>query len=189
MPVLAVNHLWWYTARSSGIVAWAMLTASVLVGLALSTRAFGRRPRANWLLDLHRYMGGAAVVFTAIHMATLVADNYVHFGVTELLVPFTSSYKPSAVAWGVVAFYLLLAVEITSLLRRQLPNRAWRRVHYLSFPLYVMATIHTVTAGTDRGTSLLRAALIAATLVIAGLTALRTYQADQHDLLSRPSAA
>ena len=35
---MAADQLWWYTARSAGIVAWALLTASVLLGLALSTK-------------------------------------------------------------------------------------------------------------------------------------------------------
>ena len=146
MSVLADTHLWWYTARASGMVAWVLLTASVLWGLALSTRVLGRHPRPNWMLDLHRFLGGVAVVVTGAHLASLVADSWVHVGLTELLVPFTGSYRPTAVAWGVVAFYLLLAVEVTSLLRRHLSRPAWRAVHFLSFPLFVLATAHGITA-------------------------------------------
>jgi uncharacterized membrane protein YbhN (UPF0104 family) len=50
----------------------------------------------------------------------------------------------SIVAWGIAALYLLIAVEITSLVRRSLPNRLWRRVHYASFPIFALATIHGV---------------------------------------------
>ena len=189
MSVMAASNLWWYTTRSSGLVAWGMLTASVLVGLALSTRALGRRPRANWLLDLHRFLGGAAVVFVAVHVLALVGDSYVHFGLVDLLVPFASGYRAGAVAWGIVGMYVLLAVELTSLLRRRLPTRIWRFVHYLSFPLFVVATVHAVTAGTDRDAPLLRIVLIVTTGVVAALTALRTVQADRHDLLSRPASA
>src|SRR5436190_8351911 len=114
MPILANNQLWWYTARSSGVVAWIMLTASVLAGLALSTRVLGARPRPNWLLDLHRFVGAAAVVFVGVHVVSLVADSYVHFGPTEILVPLASSWHPVAVAWGIISMYLLVAVEVTS---------------------------------------------------------------------------
>jgi DMSO/TMAO reductase YedYZ heme-binding membrane subunit len=145
----------------------------VLWGLVLSTKAFGSKPRPNWLLDLHRFVGGAAVVFTGIHVASLVLDSYIEFGVREILVPFTSSYRPAAVAWGVIAFYLLLAVEITSLLRKRLSKRAWRATHLLSFPLFILGTVHGLTAGTDKDTFLLRSAFIVATSAVGGLTALR----------------
>jgi predicted ferric reductase len=178
------TQLWWYTARAGGIVAWALLSLSVLWGLALSTRALGSRPRPNWLLDLHRFLGGAAVVFTGVHVVSLVLDSYITFGVEEILVPFTSSYRPAAVAWGVVALYLLAAIEITSLLRRRLSTRAWRAVHFLSFPLFVLATVHGITAGTDDANVLLRTAMISTTLAVALLTVIRVAQADR-----RPATA
>jgi DMSO/TMAO reductase YedYZ heme-binding membrane subunit len=78
-----------------------------------------------------------------------------------------STWKPGPVAWGVVGFYLLLAVEITSLLQRRMPRRWWRRVHLMSFPLYVVATIHLLAAGTDRHNVVLRwAPVLVSTLIV-----------------------
>ena len=71
-----MTHVWWYQARAAGFVAYALLTVSILLGLALTTRTFGRRPRPAWLLDLHRGLGGLATIFVGIHLATLVADSY-----------------------------------------------------------------------------------------------------------------
>ena len=105
----------WFVARSSGLIAWALLAASVVWGLAISTRVLNGRPRPAWLLDLHRYLGGIATVFVAVHIVALLGDTYVHFGLASVLVPFASSWHPVAVAWGISAFYLLLAVEVTSL--------------------------------------------------------------------------
>ncbi|HEX4820423.1 MAG TPA: ferric reductase-like transmembrane domain-containing protein [Acidimicrobiales bacterium] len=181
--ILANSQLWWYTARSSGVVAWLMLTAGVFVGLALSTRAFGARPRANWLLDFHRFLGGAAVVFTGLHLLSLVLDSFVTFGPAELFVPFVSSYRPSAVAWGVVALYLLVAVEATSLLRKRLSKRAWRATHMLSFPLFVLASVHAITAGTDSNTPLLRATVFGCAAAVAALTAVRVSQVEERAAL------
>ncbi len=172
------DQLWWYLARSGGIVAWAMLTFSMLWGLVLSTKVLGRRPRPSWVLDLHRFAGGAAVVFTAIHLATLVADNFVHFGLVELLVPFASTYRPAAVAWGVAAFYALLAVEITSLVRNRLPKRIWRATHYASFPLFVCATAHCITAGTDKQSALLQMGLLVGSVMVGALVGLRLFPAE-----------
>ena len=98
---------------------------------------------------MHRWLGGTALVFTGVHVVALLADQYVHFGLSAILIPFASKWHPVAVAWGVVAFYLLLAVELTSLARAHLSKRAWRRVHTASFVLFVMATVHGLTAGTD----------------------------------------
>ena len=98
------SQLTWYAARAAGIVAWALAAGSVVWGLALSTRATGRKPRPAWLFDLHRFLGGLALVFTAIHVVAIVADTYVHFSLINVLVPFTGTWHPAAVAWGIVAF-------------------------------------------------------------------------------------
>ncbi len=81
------TQLWWLLARATGFVAWGLLTASVIWGLLLSTRLTRGRPTPAWLTDLHRFLGGAAVVFTALHLGSLVADSYTHFGLAELLIP------------------------------------------------------------------------------------------------------
>lgn len=164
------SQAWWYTARAGGIVAWAVLTASVMWGLALSTKVLNGRPRPNWILDLHRFLGGLAVIFTGVHVVGLVADSYTHFGPTEILVPFTGTWHPVAVAWGVIGMYLLLAVELTSLARKKLSKRTWRAVHFASFPLFLLSTVHGLTAGTDATGLPLKVAMWAAMIAVAGLT-------------------
>ena len=124
------GQLPWYVARASGLVGWALLAAATLWGLALSTKIFGKRPRPNWILDLHRMLGALALVFTGVHVSAILADQYVHFGLVDVLVPFASKWRAGAVAWGVVGMYLLVAVELTSLLRARIPKTLWRRVHY-----------------------------------------------------------
>jgi predicted ferric reductase len=180
------KQLWWYMARSGGIVAWALLAASVLWGLALSTKVLRGKPRPNWILDLHRFLGGLALLFTGIHVVALVLDSYVHFGLSEVLVPFASAWHPVAVAWGVIGLYLLIAVELTSLARKRISKRTWRLTHYLSFPLFVLTTAHALSAGTDRSTLLLRWSVIVVSAVITGLTFVRLRKTEHHDLLTSP---
>jgi predicted ferric reductase len=182
------NQLWWYFARSGGIVAWALLAGSVLWGLALSTKVLRGRPRPNWILDLHRFLGGMALLFTGIHVVSLIMDSYVHFGLLEVLVPFTGSWHPVAVAWGVISLYLLIAVELTSLARKRISKRAWRMTHYLSFPLFLLTTVHALSAGTDRSTLPLRWSVIAVSALITALTFVRLNKAERHDLLTSPGA-
>lgn len=144
------EQFWWYLTRSSGIVAWLMLTASVIWGVVLSTRAFPEQRRPAWLLGLHRWLGGLAVSFLAIHLAALVADSYIEFGIADLTIPFASEWKPGAVALGVVAFWLLVAIEVTSLAKRRLSRRVWRGIHFLSYAVFWLTSIHAALAGTDR---------------------------------------
>ncbi|MEZ5141612.1 MAG: ferric reductase-like transmembrane domain-containing protein [Acidimicrobiales bacterium] len=167
------EHVWWYVARATGIVAWALATTSVLWGLALSTRALGSKPKAPWLLDLHRYLGGLCVLFVLAHMGALVADSYVDFGPADLLVPGASSWKPVPVAWGVVAFYLLVAVELTSLAMSRLPKRVWKAVHFSSYVVYLLATVHFLVAGTDATNPVVRVLAIASAGAVAFFTLYR----------------
>ena len=143
------SHLAWYVARTSGMLAWCLMSAAVIWGLLLSTRLMNRRPSPKWLLDLHRFLGGLAVTFTVIHVAGLVGDNYLHFGRADVLVPFASQWRPTAVALGVVSLWLLAAVEVTSLLMRYLPRRRWHQVHLASYAVFWSATLHTA-AGRHR---------------------------------------
>ena len=144
-------EIWWYLARATGLVAWALAVGSLLVGLALATRAMGPKPKGPWLLDLHRWLGGLAVVFTALHVGALIADSYLDFSVIDAVVPFAAVWRPGAVAWGVAALWVMVPIEVTSLLMRRLPKRLWRAVHLSSYALAVMATLHGATAGTDVG--------------------------------------
>ena len=180
------SQLWWYVARSGGIVAWALLAGSVLWGLALSTKVMRGRPRPNWILDLHRFLGGLALLFTGIHVGSLILDSYVHFGLVEVLVPFTGTWHPAAVAWGVIGLYLLLAVELTSLLRKRISKRTWRLTHYLSFPLFLLTTVHALSAGTDRSTFLLRSTVAVVTALVTALTFVRLNRSEHHDMLTSP---
>jgi len=149
--MIAVSEqLSWYVSRSAGFTAWILTALSVLWGLFLSTGIMRGWPTRPWLLDLHRFLGGLTVVFVGVHIAALVADNFVYFGWSEVLVPMASDWQPGAVAWGIVAFYLLIAVEVTSLLRRRfVSERIWRAVHASSFLLFGFGTVHTFQAGSD----------------------------------------
>jgi predicted ferric reductase len=167
------SQLMWYLARAGGLVAWGLATATVLWGLALSTRALGRRPRPNWLYDLHRFLGGLALVFTGVHVVSVLLDDYVHFGLVNVLVPFTGSWHPVAVAWGILAFYVLLAVELTSLLRSHVSARLWRRVHFGSFALFALSSLHAITAGTDAGSGVFLDVVVAVSSLVAVMTVVR----------------
>ena len=143
------EQLWWYVARSSGFVSWAAVTLSVLWGLALSTKLMGKKAPPTGLLDVHRFLGALSVIFIGVHLAALVGDSYVYFGWKELFVPMASTWQPGAVAWGIVGFYLLIAVQVTSMVMHRIPRRLWRWIHFTSFAVYGLSTVHVIEAGTD----------------------------------------
>lgn len=165
-------HFWWYVSRASAIVAWALLTATVLWGVLLSTRVLRAADNPAWLKDLHRYLSGTAIVMTLIHVGSLLLDPYLRdregFGPVSALVPFASEFKPLPVALGIVAFYLMAAVALSSLAMRVIPRRAWKGLHYASFAVVALVAFHAAFAGSDTGTwwyIMVSTALIVATAI------------------------
>jgi DMSO/TMAO reductase YedYZ heme-binding membrane subunit len=145
------EHSMWYLSRASGMVAWIVLGLTCLWGILLITRMLKPADRPAWLLDLHRYLGVLSIVTTGAHMATLVGDNWEHYGWSELFVPFTKlEYSNSAaITWGVFAFYLMVIIQVTSWIMKWLPKKLWHAIHLTSYLLFGMATIHGFKAGTD----------------------------------------
>ena len=167
------DQIWWYLARSSGIVAFALLTASVVLGLLLASGIRPPHVPASRVAELHRGLATTTLIFASLHLAGLVLDDYVEFGLTDLLVPFASGWKPGAVAWGVVGMYLLVAIHLSTKLRSRISTQLWRAVHLSSFTLFWFAAVHGLTAGTDADTGAFRLLSIGAMLTVAVLMAVR----------------
>ena len=85
----------WYIARASGLTAWCLVLASVLLGLFMSSKPKWKGLPPAWRLDLHRFLGALAVFFTLLHVAALMIDPFVPFGVVDVLVPFASKWHPT----------------------------------------------------------------------------------------------
>ena len=170
---------WWYLSRGSGIVAWVMLAATNLWGILLVTRMLKPVDRPAWLLDLHRWLAALTVITTGVHLGGLVADNYVHFGWREIILPQacqsacwpSGGSKAAAVTWGVIALYILIVVQVSSLMVRKLPRKVWHTIHLFSYVSFFMATVHTVMAGTDRSNIVFIATVSAMTggIILAGV--------------------
>ena len=183
------SQIWWYLARASGIVAWLMLTASILWGTVLSSKAFPKHRRPAWLLDLHRWLGALTLGLVALHISALVADSYVHFGPAEVLVPWASAWKPTAVALGVIGAWLLVLVQATSLVMRRLPRRVWHGIHLASYATFVLGTLHAVLAGTDRSAGIFQISGAVVVLAVALAVASRYagYRQGRRDPARRPA--
>ena len=93
----------WLLARSSGLVAYALLTASVLAGLIVKARPLGTSVRPAAVVDVHRFLALLGLGALVLHGAALVLDDAVDIGLAALLVPGASPYRPLATALGVLA--------------------------------------------------------------------------------------
>ena len=176
---LTNQQFWWHLARASGIVTWGLLTASALWGVLLSTRMLKPYDRPAWLLDLHKWLGTLTLLGTGLHMAAIVGDSYVHFGTADVFVPFASGWKTIGVAWGIIGFYLLVAVQVSSWLMKKIPKSLWRSIHYSSYGLFVTVTLHSLTAGTDRSNTLFQALTVALVTLMLAATSIRILYAGK----------
>ena len=147
-------QIWWYISRASALIAWALLTLSVVWGILLSTRIMRRIDNPGWLRDLHSYLGGMTLIMVALHMVTLMLDGFLRYSLTEVLVPFAKDYRPVPVALGILAFYILLAVQGSSLLIARLPRKFWKVVHYASYATLILVSLHAGWASSKDAGSL-----------------------------------
>jgi sulfoxide reductase heme-binding subunit YedZ len=170
--LLAANYTW-YVARAGGILAFVLLTTSVVLGLLLSGRARLRAWPRFALEDVHRFVGLLTGTFIVIHVGALLVDSYLPFSLTNILVPGTAPYRPVSVAFGVVAAELLAALALTNHYRKELSYGFWRRAHYLNFAVWLLALVHEIAAGTDRASAWALALYVGSASVVAGLTASR----------------
>lgn len=139
----------WLLARASGLTAYVLMTLSVLAGLVLKSRPFGRALKAAAVTDVHRFLALLGLGMLALHGGALVLDQTVHMPVSALVVPFTSSYRPGAVAFGVLAAELMVLIFASFSLRRWIGTRNWRRLHWATYLVFIMGTVHGLAAGTD----------------------------------------
>ena len=140
----------WYLSRGTGAITLVLLSATVLLGISgtLRWRPGMRTPR--FVVDgLHRNVSLLVVVLLAAHILTAVLDPFAHLRVLDAVVPFASHYRPLWLGFGALAFDLLLALIVTSLLRARLGLRAWRAVHWAAYLCWPVAVLHGLGTGTD----------------------------------------
>ncbi len=172
-PLLMNNQIWWNLTRASANIAMVLILLTVFWGVLLATRVLKPNDRPAWLRDIHTWMGGLALIFTIIHMLTLIADSYVTFTFVSVLVPYASSWKPLPVSMGILGFYILAAVQITSLMMRKMSRKNWRRIHLLSYIQFVLVMAHTLTSGSDVGKAWYSGITVAISMVGAAIFGIR----------------
>jgi hypothetical protein len=144
---------YWYLTRGTGVVALLLLTTGLVLGVLTSARwAAPRWPRFV-VSGLHRSVTLFALAFVVVHVLTTILDGYAPVGLKDAVIPFVSRYRPIWVGFGALAFDLLLALILTSLMRARVGFRAWRYVHWLAYASWPVALVHSLGTGSDARSS------------------------------------
>jgi predicted ferric reductase len=151
--IALTSPYFWYTTRATGFVALILFTLVVALGTFVANRIGGTYVGRFELNELHRSITMVAIVFLMVHILTTLLDSYVPTGWISAVIPLTSKYEPVHVALGAVAFDLILAVWISSLLKARIANRSWRFIHWFSWLALASALAHSFLTGTDSRSS------------------------------------
>jgi len=151
------DQLLWYTTRGAGAVSLVLLSAVVVLGILSVLRVQSTSWPRFLTAGLHRNLSLMALVFLALHIVTAVVDPFTHLGWLAAVVPFSSYYRTFWLGLGTIAFELLFAIVLTSLIRGFIGQFAWRLVHWLAYASWPIAVLHGFGTGTDAWTAWLLA--------------------------------
>ena len=149
--VLVTSKAIWYAMRASGVVSLLLLSGVMVLGTATVGRWRPAGQPRFVTASLHRTVSLLAVVFVAVHVATALLDPYAAVGVASVVVPFAGAANAFWVGFGTVSLDLIAALIVTSLLRRHVPARVWRAVHWCAYLCWPVAVAHTLGLGSDAG--------------------------------------
>ena len=158
----------WYLTRGTGVVTLLLLTLTLVLGITEVSRWASERFPRFVTAALHKNVSLLVMVFLGIHIVTAIGDGYVPIRWIDAVVPFASAYKPLFLGLGAVAFDLLIALIVTSLLRKQIGYRAWRAVHWAAYACWPIAFMHGITIGTDKHTTWMLALSLGCLATVAG---------------------
>jgi sulfoxide reductase heme-binding subunit YedZ len=166
------NYIWWLAGRSAGMVAMLLVTASVILGLAMAARAMPRRWRSD-AVRLHQHLALISLGAIAAHGLLLAADPWLRAGLKGIVVPFAIGYRPLWTGLGILGGYLAAILGLSFYVRRRIGARLWRRMHRFTVFVYVLVLAHALGTGTDAAIPAVRYAMLASALPVLFLLALR----------------
>lgn len=141
---------YWFLSRASAMVAYGLLWMSMVFGLMMGTRLSANWPGGASTFELHQHTSLLGLLFAVFHALILMGDAYIHYGLRQILVPFSSTgYKPLWVGFGQVGIYVLALVTLSFYVRPLIGQQLWRAIHFLSFVLFALALGHGLYSGSD----------------------------------------
>lgn len=182
------KYPWWLASRSAGIVAFLLITAAVVLGLAMAAKMPRRPGLKRNLLKIHEQIALTALVAIGLHGVTLLGDGWLKPGISGITVPFTLSYRPVWTGMGILAGYLAVLLGPTFYWRRKIGARRWRQIHRATVVVFVLAVFHSLGSGTDGASGWLRAIVLGSAVIVLALLAYR-YGLSRRGSKKAPAAA
>lgn len=152
----ANSKVYWYMARAAGVVAYLLLWGSVAWGILVSSKLVNDWVKPALVYELHKFLSMLALIVGLFHGLILLGDTYMSFSVLDILIPFRSAYQPFWVGLGILGFYLTAILVGSFYIKKHIGHRTWRLLHFSSFGVWVMTTLHGLVAGSDTSTVLMK---------------------------------
>lgn len=190
------EHAFWIASRASGILAIALMSFSVIVGLTMGGNLFRRVNRTarkstgtetRDLARIHEYTSLAAMVAILTHGLLLLGDGYLHPSLGDIAVPFAIEYRPFYTGLGIIGGYLVMLLGLTYYLKDHIGAARWKRLHRFTIVGWLLAVVHVFGSGTDSSTAWLKYPMIGVCAAVAVLFLARI--AQQRNTAQRPSTA
>lgn len=179
---------YWYLTRSTGAVALLLLTLALVLGV-IDVRRWSSERWPRFVVDsLHRNVSLLALAFLSIHILTAALDSFAPISLVNAVIPFTGSYRPLWLGLGALSFDLIIAVILTSLLRRRMGHASWRAIHWLTYASWPMALLHGLGTGSDVKSAWMLALSIGCLIAVIAAVLVRV-AAGWPDQLARRGAA
>ena len=180
---------WWVLARASGIAGYLLIVASMTSGVVLHTRLVQRLASPIARMEWHRILAILGLALVALHGVALVMDNYMPTRWIDLVVPGGIAYRPLWVAFGVLGMWLMVIVSVTAAMRKHLGAKVWKGIHLASYGVFVTATVHGVTAGTDSAQPWMIAIYLGSIALVIGVASRRLLAGPNAPLKRRRNPA
>jgi methionine sulfoxide reductase heme-binding subunit len=168
-----VDYGWWIAARAAGIIAIVLLSASVGLGLWMSSPGRRRAGMKVVLLRLHQYLAVAGLIAIASHGLFLLADGWLAPSLSGILVPFSLSYRPVWTGLGIIAAWGVALLGLSYWARKRIGVDRWKVMHRFTLLFYVLAMVHVLGSGTDSSSLWLRLLLLACVAPIPAFVVMR----------------
>lgn len=139
----------WYLSRGSGFVALSLLWGSMALGILMTNKMARNWPGVPAAFAIHEFISLLGIGFSMFHALVLIGDQYIKYEISQIIIPFMSSYEPIWVGLGQVGFYVMLILTLSFYVRKKIGQKLWRVIHYIGFANYVLALIHGLTSGSD----------------------------------------
>ncbi len=163
------THGWWIASRASGLLALALVTISVGIGLTMAGKLMRRPGLSRKLIAIHEHTAVAGIVAIAVHGITLLGDPWLNPGPKGIAIPFVMAFKPLWTGLGIVGGYLAALLGLSFYFRKRIGAKLWRKAHRATVVVYLLGLAHAFGSGTDASTVWFRWWVLMTAPVLGGL--------------------